>query len=315
MKFIYQILIVISSFNCAYSQTTPIDSLVKETKHMKLDMWELTDYAQKHLKNHEQLAKFFYYWMRNNIKYDYEYLDKMDKNSNDYEQKQDELRVYEDRKGVCGGYANLFSWFMREVGIEVEYIIGHIRDERNHYVELMTDDDYLHAWNAIKLNGKWILVDATWGASDGSNAVEFYFNMKPELAIISHFPKNPKWQLLKHPVSLKEFNESKFVQPIWFYEGFSEIPKLMADENYYYFVFRKNPNKEWLVGLQFSTDNINFNPVPNIDVITKENYEYFKFKKSLISKPAYFKVKIGKVKIINNEIIKHEIDNVINFKI
>ena len=103
----------------------------------------------------------------------------------EYLKKQDEYRVYEDRKGVCGGYANLFKWFMMEADIEVEYIIGHIRDERNHYVEL-SSDKFTHAWNSIKLNGKWILIDTTWGSSYNISQSEFYFDIKPELSINTH---------------------------------------------------------------------------------------------------------------------------------
>lgn len=278
-------------------------------------MWELTEFAKKHLNDKEQLARFFYYWIGNNIKYDYEYLEKMEESYDDYDKKQDEFRVYTDRKGVCGGYANLFKWFMREVDIEVEYIIGHIRDERNHYIELEKDDDFLHAWNAIKLNKQWILVDTTWGASGSSSEADFYFNIKPEWAIITHYPENSKWQLLDQSISLEEFNKSIYVKPVWFINGFSEIPKLMKDDNYFYFVFKKNPDNNWLVGLQFSTDNINFDGIPYIESITQKQHIYYKFDKSLIPETAYFKVKIGKVKIIDNQIIKNEVEDVINFKI
>lgn len=314
-KLLYRIFLVFMLTNFGFGQNNSIESLIKQTNELELDMWELTEFAQKHIKDKEKLSKFFYYWMGCNIKYDYEYLAKMDENFDDYDEKQDEFRIYVDRKGVCGGYANLFRWFMREVGIEVEYIIGHIRDERNHYVELQSDDDFLHAWNAIKLNGKWVLVDTTWGASNNIEEADFYFNIKPEWAIITHYPEDSKWQLLKEPLTLEKFNNSKFIKPVWFIKGFSEIPKLMADENFYYFVFKKNPNKDWLVGLQYSTDNINFNPIPKIESIAQKGYVYYKFDKSIIPKTTYFKVKIGQVKIIENQLFKNEIEDVINFKI
>src|SRR5690606_17831894 len=112
-------------------------------------------------------------------------------------------------------------------------ISGYIRDERNHYVEFTKDDGFRHGWNAIKLNEKWILVDTTWGTSSDSTTSEFYFDMKPEWAIITHFPEDSNWQLLKKPLTLEEFNNSKFISPIWFFVGYSDIPKLMSDKDYY----------------------------------------------------------------------------------
>ena len=134
--------------------------------------------------------------------------------------------VFENRKGICAGYAQLFYWFMQEIDIETNIVTGYIRDERNHYIELELDFDSRHAWNAIKINEKWILVDSTWGTSQDSTVSDFYFDMKPEWAIISHFPDESKWQLLKKHISIEEFNNSKFIKPIWFFVGFSNIPEL-----------------------------------------------------------------------------------------
>lgn len=282
--------------NNIYSQNDSIKFLVEKTKSLNLDMWELSEFAQRNLKKDVQLARFFYYWIGHNIKYDYAFLTKMENNKNihnEYLKKQDEYRVYEDRKGVCGGYANLFSWFMQDVDIEVEYITGHIRDERNHYVELHSDDSFRHAWNAIKINGKWILVDTTWGTSFDPVQSEFYFDIKPELAINTHFPKDSKWQLLKKPLSLEEFNKSKFVKLIWFFSGFSDIPKLKEDNVYYYLVYKTNfKDRALSAKLEISTDNINFKPIKNTVRIDQDEFTYIRFKKEQIPKKAFYKVNL-----------------------
>ncbi len=38
--------------------------------------------------------------------------------------------------------------------------------------------------------------------------------------ILVHYPEGSKWQLLKEPLTLEDFNNSQFVKPIWFMIGF-----------------------------------------------------------------------------------------------
>lgn len=317
-KSIYISVICFLLYGYGYSQNDSIKNLVNKTNELNLDMWDLTEFAQKHLNDKEELARFFYYWIGNNIQYDnstYEKIVNGDFTNDDYSKTQDEYQVYENRKGVCGGYANLFKWFMDEVDIEAVEISGHIRDERNHYIELTTDDNFSHAWNAIKLNNRWILVDTTWGTSNELETSEFYFDMLPERAIITHFPEDGKWQLLEEPLTLQEFNNSKYINPIWFYVGFSDIPKLMADKDYYYFVFKNNPNVDWSVNLEHSTDNVIFEPISGINTFVQDGYTYYRFDKNLISQPSYFKVNINEFINKNNQYYTRSYEDVINFKL
>lgn len=274
-----------------------IKLLVEDTKKMDLDMWELSDFAQKKLKKKEDLAFFFYYWIGENITYDYQFLEDKKKNINNpsfyniYLKKQNEHQVYKDRKGVCSGYANLFNWFMNEIGIESKYVNGHIRDKRNHYVRVESSD-FRHAWNIIKIQDKWLIVDSTWGASGNTKVSDFYFDLKPEIAIITHFPEKEEWQLLDKPLSLKEFNDSKFIDSIWFFLGFSDMPKLKSDSKYYYLVFKSNQNKDYSVKLMISKDNINFNYIKDIIKINQDGYTYLRFDKTNVPKKAFYKVNI-----------------------
>ena len=304
--------------NFGFSQNEDIKSLVEKTSELNLDMWDLTTYAEKNIKDKEKLARFFYYWIGTNIKYDRETYQENINGTIDnkkFWENQEESVVYNTRKGVCAGYAKLYQWFLDWVDIETVVISGHIRGERNHYVELKSDDIHRHAWNAIKLNNKWLLVDTTWGTSNEESQSEFYFDIKPEFSIISHYPENSEWQLLKKPLSLEEFNNSKFVKPIWFFVGFSDIPRLKSDKNYYYFVFKNNPNSEWSVGLKFSSDNINFKLISNMEPIIQDGYTYYRFSKAQIPKKAFFKVKIAQFQTTEGGYSKSEYNDVINFKI
>lgn len=308
--------LILSFMNYGFSQNESIKSLVEKANELNLDMWDLTTYAEKHIKDKEQLARFFYYWVGSNIEYDKEIYQKIVNGTIDnkkFWESQEESVVYNTRRGVCAGYAKLYQWFLDWVDIETVVISGHIRDERNHYVELETDDIHRHAWNAIKVNKNWLIVDTTWGTSNEESQSEFYFDIKPEHSIITHYPEKSEWQLLKNPLSLDEFNNSKFIKPIWFFVGFPDIPKMKADQDYYYFVFQNNPNSKWNVGLQYSSDNINFNPIENIEPIVQDGYTYYRFEKTQITEKAFFKVKI--MKLGENQFLSYEYEDVINFKI
>ena len=304
--------------NSVTSQSESIKLLVEKTNELNLDMWDLTTYAEENLKDKEELARFFYYWIGSNIQYDEETFSKVisgEISSERFWELQDESVVYENRKGVCAGYANLYKWFLDWADIETVVISGHIRDLRNHYVELESDDNFRHAWNAIKLNDKWLLVDTTWGTSNDKETSEYYFDIKPELSIITHYPTDNKWQLLKEPLTLEEFNKSQFIKPIWFKIGFTEVPKLMTDKEFYYFAFQDLPNNEWSVSLKMSVDNLNFEPISDIKVIDQDGITYFRFGKAQVPNTAYFKVKIVKFENDGDQLYKTEHKDVINFRI
>ena len=219
------------------AQNEHIKELVDKTKDKNFEIWELSEYALENLNTKEDLARFFYYWITDNIQYDDNLLHEFNEGRitlSEYSKRQDEFAVYDNRKGICSGYSALYQWFMADVGVKSEIVSGYIRDERNHFIDLESDE-FRHAWNAILINGKWMLVDTTWGTSNQYETSEYYFNMNPELAILTHFPKEKKWQLLEKPLSLDEFNNSKYVNKIWFLVGFPDVPRLMSDGDYYYF--------------------------------------------------------------------------------
>ena len=298
-----------------------IRNSAQEISETNPKMLELVSFAKEKFKDSIDRAKFIYYWIGLNIKYDFELLEKLETTvgyskpdlNKEYSYNYDPELVFKKKKAICYGYSLLYQWFMFELGIESTIISGHIRNERNHYVELTKDDNYRHAWNAIKINGKWILVDTTWGTSLNSSISDFYFDMKPERAIITHYPELAKWQLLENPLTLKKFNKSKFINPIWFKVGYTDNPNIKQDNKYYYFVFRNNPDQNWLVNLLYSSDNYNFKKIPELQKIIQDGYTFLRFNKSKISEKAYFKVNLYKLVGEVNYVLKYR--DVINFKI
>jgi transglutaminase/protease-like cytokinesis protein 3 len=151
-------------------------------------------------------AQSVFRWITNNINYDVNKQVTVFKNENDFSQ--DALRVLRSKKAVCEGYSNLFMELCRRSGLSVEIITGYASAKGDNQTQP-------HAWNVIKINDEWKLVDATWAAGgiDERNSTYHksfdpkYFCMNPDSFLRTHYPIDPMWQLIAHPVTYKEFRE------------------------------------------------------------------------------------------------------------
>ena len=106
------------------------------------------------------------------------------------------------RTAVCAGYARLYEALASRMGLEVQVIPGLARGTR----------EESHAWNAVKLSGRWRLLDPTWGAGvvddQGTYHKRFndhYFLTAPDEFVADHFPDDRQWQLISSPITLQQF--------------------------------------------------------------------------------------------------------------
>jgi transglutaminase/protease-like cytokinesis protein 3 len=133
--------------------------------------------------------------------------------------------VLQSRSSICEGYSNLFQTIGTAAGLEVTTINGWGKGIGYSAGQQITGSSD-HAWNAVKINGTWYLLDSTWGAGyiDEQNNFVFdfddeYFLMPPEQFIYSHFPEDAKWQLLSTPISNSTFADLPDVQRRFFSYG------------------------------------------------------------------------------------------------
>lgn len=93
---------------------------------------------------------------------------------------------------VCEGYAKCYKLLMNKAGIETHEVVGRYTDENN--------KDHGHAWNLVKLNGKWYHVDVTWDDENyderntslkKSNRYQYF--LCPDAIFNSDGHKNYKW--------------------------------------------------------------------------------------------------------------------------
>ncbi|HEV7621324.1 MAG TPA: transglutaminase domain-containing protein [Flavisolibacter sp.] len=122
--------------------------------------------------------------------------------------------VLKSRTAVCDGYSKLFKTLCSYADIKSEVINGFARGDNRRSNSRFNSN---HTWNAVFLDGKWQLIDVTWGSGYLTYSDEFiqsidenYFLTSPGNFISDHYPEDLKWSLLEHPPALYEFQHSPF---------------------------------------------------------------------------------------------------------
>ncbi len=119
-------------------------------------------------------------------------------------------KLLNEQKTLCTGYAYLIKELANLADIECEIINGYGRTTDANIGKLSIPN---HSWNAVQLNNKWYLCDATWssGIYDLSNhSFEFdyndgYFLTHPNLFVKDHYPLNVQWLLTEKEISITDF--------------------------------------------------------------------------------------------------------------
>ncbi len=173
------------------SATTNIDSLAA--------------YLTQSLTDDELKVRSIFRWVANNIAYDTKKQLDIIKNPSDISQTA--IQVLKTRKAVCEGYSELVKSLCDRSGI-VAIVVEGIASPQN-------ARPLPHAWNAVKINNEWKLLDATWaagGVEDKSNVFkkhffEEWFFTPEKTMLVSHYPEDPIWQLAKEAINKKNFLE------------------------------------------------------------------------------------------------------------
>lgn len=124
---------------------------------------------------------------------------------------------WEQRRGVCQAYCELFYRLAEPLGISVQIISGTSK-ERDGSI-----NGAGHSWLFVvtdKAENSGILVDPTWGAGyvDGDVFIRkaddmSWFDIRPEWLIFTHLPEESKFQFLPHVLSPSDFAQLPFLQP------------------------------------------------------------------------------------------------------
>jgi hypothetical protein len=187
------------------AQYEKIDNHVKTVKIERKD--KIEDIAKKITAistTEKEKVRAIFSWITLNVDYDVSaFMAGRQPNSNP-------MAVIKTGKAVCQGYSNLFEACAKAVGIEAYVVSGFSKGYGFSHRNKLKNAD--HAWNAVKIDDKWYLIDATWGAGYlnpkgiyEASLQEEYFLSNPGFFIGRHMPEDPAFQMLPCPITPKEF--------------------------------------------------------------------------------------------------------------
>ncbi|AUC15946.1 hypothetical protein BTO06_12640 [Tenacibaculum sp. SZ-18] len=227
---------------------------------------KLAQNIKQDFKDKEEQVKAIYSWLTANIRYDLEEFynpNRETKVSFSYqtlEERDRKLKAIKDemvnetlstRKAVCEGYAQTFSKVCTLLDIENEVIEGYIRSSSNRIGRPLRSPN--HSWNAVKLNGKWIYIDATWGAGSEYNGRwirkfnSYYYNIPKEKYFKTHLPEKSIWKLRVGRIDKEEF----YNQPVYSHTFLKSNVELSSPSSG---ILNRKRNGSVTVELQNATD-------------------------------------------------------------
>mgnify|MGYP003296479896 FL=1 len=91
-----------------------------------------------------------------------------------------------NHRANCEGYSRTMQYLLTRLGIENHLVIGEAQNAKDVFEG--------HMWNAVKIDGKWYNLDATWddyilangGGATTNEASHAYFNISTEDLSVSH---------------------------------------------------------------------------------------------------------------------------------
>lgn len=184
-----------------------IDSrALRSPRALSTDLPALMAYLVADTNSELEKVRAIYVWITTHIDYDWKAAEQ-DKRINHFISD-----ILERKVAVCFGYAQLFEKMCSLAGIQCALVNGYAKGTA---VSEGVPEEPNHSWNAVRIDGRWYLLDATWGSSLRNKANNFvqivnddYFLVMPQKLVLTHLPGNPLWQLLANPVPMAVFQKT-----------------------------------------------------------------------------------------------------------
>ncbi|MCM1321968.1 MAG: hypothetical protein NC041_08435 [Bacteroides sp.] len=163
-------------------------------------------------------VKIFHDWICDNIAYDAQMYFSGRVSSQDY------ASVIKKRKAVCAGYASCINAMCSLAGIESKTISGFSKGA-GFSGKTGTQPD--HDWNAVKINGRWYLLDATWDAGylDYKTFIKRYSTQylfwDARTFLYSHLAQDDPEQFYAPVLSKEQFEKEPKIEGKFFQKGLS----------------------------------------------------------------------------------------------
>lgn len=190
---------------------------------------DLATKIDKDFKNDADKARAAFFWLAKNIRYNLKEYYSPKKRSYRFKYSSEADRVlkiqainnsfiaatFKSKMGVCEEYAQSFKKICDLLHIEAAVIKGNVRSDGREIGAVSNATN--HAWNAVKIDEKWRILDATWAAGYEYNGKwvrkfnEYFYNIPTNKIFKTHYPKEAIWVLHFGRISLEEF----YNQPIY----------------------------------------------------------------------------------------------------
>jgi hypothetical protein len=210
-RYLFFLALLVSPFSFAQDYAK-VDSKVKTYPSVFSSTGQLAQQIVKDFSRPDERARALFTWMAHNIKYDtsptaagkrdtyVSYRTEAERRAK-ITAVENELanRTLRLRKGVCNGYAMLYQKVAEKMGLESEVVHGTAKILPSDIGKMPGKIN--HAWNAVKINGQWKLIDVTWGAGGilaDRLTYKFddnYFFTSPDVFFLNHYPDNKNWLL------------------------------------------------------------------------------------------------------------------------
>lgn len=298
-----------------------IDNNVREYPHFD-SIDQLVLRVNNTIKRDEDKVRAYYTWISHNILYDLnEYYkirspelnitfnsESINKSISNQKRRKLVKSIFKNRKGLCLGLSSLFQELCLRSNIEVALIKGITKIS----VDDINNTDYLknHAWNAVKINNQWNLIDVSFSSGFQNSSTgkwqkhfnDFYFFTDPEKLIKTHLPANKNFQLVKELITVKTF----FISPIIYTNYFESGLELSNNQNGLVNVSKEDKK----VRIKFKEINTNSSFYYKFD--NDSHLKELKFYKSDKNFSIALRYKSKKGKILS---VYHENFKILDFKI
>ncbi|MEL6930526.1 MAG: transglutaminase domain-containing protein [Cyanobacteria bacterium J06600_6] len=204
----YQPLLIGNGESFAQLNLEELDSVAKSLNYSGSSVKELANMLSQNAATEAEKARIIYAWITQHITYDVVAFENAIQN-NSYPDV-NSAKVLRDRTTICSGYSNLYQALAEAMGLESAIVVGYAKGATPPDDPRFTEIN--HAWNSVRIDGAWYLLDATFGAGsiqEGKFTSEYnpyYFATVPQQFLNNHYPQDSGWQLLVETYSRISFD-------------------------------------------------------------------------------------------------------------
>ena len=204
----YQPLLIGNSQNLAQQDFASIDLAAQQLNYTGSSVTELAALLSAQATTEAEKARIIYAWITQHITYDVVAFNDAIENNNYPDI--NPVKVLRDRTTICSGYSNLYQSLAEAMNLESALVIGYAKGATPPGDARFQDIN--HAWNSVRIDGAWYLLDATFGAGSLQNGEfthrynPYYFATAPQQFINNHYPQDAGWQLLTESYSRLDFD-------------------------------------------------------------------------------------------------------------